>query len=149
MNTTKAALHGDVKLQNDKDHAKQTVSQLAHLNNAQKHMEDTLIDSETTRTAVKQDLTEAPALDQLMDALQQSIADKDATRMAVHMSMQNRIKNKPMMKQFNPKYIIAGLNNPTINKGNVSSATRAVTSSKNALDGVERLAQDHKLLEIL
>lgn len=43
-------------------------------------MEDTLIDSETTRTAVKQDLTEAQALDQLMDALQQSIADKDATR---------------------------------------------------------------------
>lgn len=36
VNTTKAALHGDVKLQNDKDHAKQTVSQLAHLNNAQK-----------------------------------------------------------------------------------------------------------------
>ncbi len=52
---------GDVKLQNDKDHAKQTVSQLAHLNNAQKHMEDTLIDSETTRTAVKQDLTEVQA----------------------------------------------------------------------------------------
>ena len=36
----------------------------------------------------------------------------------------------------------AGLNNPTINKGNVSSATQAVISSKNALDGVERLAQD-------
>lgn len=68
VNTTKAALHGDVKLQNDKDHAKQTVSQLAHLNNAQKHMEDTLIDNETTRTAIKQDLTEAQALDQLMDA---------------------------------------------------------------------------------
>ncbi len=39
-------------------------------------MEDTLIDSETTRTAVKQDLTEAQALDQLMDALQQSIAEQ-------------------------------------------------------------------------
>ena len=35
VNTTKAALHGDVKLQNDKDQRKQTVSQLAHLNNAQ------------------------------------------------------------------------------------------------------------------
>lgn len=45
-----------------KINAKQTVSQLAHLNNVQKHMEDTLIDSETTRTAVKQDLTEAQAL---------------------------------------------------------------------------------------
>ncbi len=39
-------------------------------------MEDTLIDSETTRTAVKQDLT-VRTFNQLMDALQQSIADKD------------------------------------------------------------------------
>ena len=143
VNTTKAALHGDVKLQNDKDHAKQTVSQLAHLNNAQKHMEDTLIDSETTRTAVKQDLTEAQALDQLMDALQQSIADKDATR-----ASSAYVNAEPNKKQAydeavqNAESIIAGLNNPTINKGNVSSATQAVISSKNALDGVERLAQD-------
>ncbi len=42
-----------------------------------------------------------------------------------------------------------GLNNPTINKGNVSSATQAVISSKNALDGVERLAQDKQTLEII
>ncbi|WP_225971902.1 DUF1542 domain-containing protein, partial [Staphylococcus aureus] len=143
VNTTKAALHGDVKLQNDKDHAKQTVSQLAHLNNAQKHMEDTLIDSETTRTAVKQDLTEAQALDQLMDALQQSIADKDATR-----ASSAYVNAEPNKKQAydeavqNAESIIAGLNNPTINKGNVSSATQAIISSKNALDGVERLAQD-------
>ncbi len=143
VNTTKAALHGDVKLQNDKDHAKQTVSQLAHLNNVQKHMEDTLIDSETTRTAVKQDLTEAQVLDQLMDALQQSIADKDATRVS-----SAYVNAEPNKKQAydeavqNAESIIAGLNNPTINKGNVSSATQAVTSSKNALDGVERLAQD-------
>lgn len=124
VNTTKAALHGDVKLQNDKDHAKQTVSQLAHLNNAQKHMEDTLIDNETTRTAVKQDLTEAQALDQLMDALQQSIADKDATR-----ASSAYVNAEPNKKQAydeavqNAESIIAGLNNPTINKGNVSSAT--------------------------
>ncbi|WP_431355029.1 DUF1542 domain-containing protein, partial [Staphylococcus aureus] len=143
VNTTKAALHGDVKLQNDKDHAKQTVSQLAHLNNAQKHMEDTLIDSETTRTAVKQDLTEVQALDQLMDALQQSIADKDATR-----ASSAYVNAEPNKKQAydeavqNAESIIAGLNNPTINKGNVSSTTQAVISSKNALDGVERLAQD-------
>ncbi len=51
MSTTKEHLHGDVKLQNDKDHAKQTVSQLAHLNNAQKHMEDTLIDSENNENS--------------------------------------------------------------------------------------------------
>lgn len=143
VNTTKAALHGDVKLQNDKDRAKQTVSQLAHLNNAQKHMEDTLIDSETTRTAVNHDLTEAQALDQLMDTLQQSIADKDATR-----ASSAYVNAEPNKKQAydeavqNAESIIAGLTNPTINKGNVSSATQAVTSSKNALDGVERLAQD-------
>ncbi len=143
VNTTKVALHGDVKLQNDKDRAKQTVSQLAHLNNAQKHMEDTLIDNETTRTAVNHDLTEAQALDQLMDALQQSIADKDVTR-----ASSAYVNAEPNKKQAydeavqNAEFINAGLNNPTINKGNVSSATQAVTTSKNGLDGVERLAQD-------
>ena len=63
-------------------------------------MEDTLIDSETTRTAVKQDLTEAQALNQLMDALQQSIADKDATRVSSAYVNAEPNKNKPMMKQF-------------------------------------------------
>ncbi|WP_256961710.1 DUF1542 domain-containing protein, partial [Staphylococcus argenteus] len=143
VNTTKAALHGDVKLQNDKNHAKQTVNQLAHLNNAQKHMEDTLIDSETTRTAVNHDLTEAQALNQLMDSLQQSIADKDATH-----ASSAYVNAEPNKKQAydeaiqNAESIIAGVNNPTINKGNVSSATQAVNTTKNALDGVERLAQD-------
>ena len=42
-------------------------------------MEDALIDNETTRTAVKNDVTEAQQLDQYMDALQQSIADKQTT----------------------------------------------------------------------
>lgn len=143
VNTSKAALHGDVKLQNDKNHAKQTVNQLEHLNNAQKHMEDTLIDSETTRTAVNHDLTEAQALNQLMDALQQSIADKDATH-----ASSAYVNAEPNKKQAydeaiqNAESIIAGVNNPTINKGNVSSATQAVNTTKNALDGVERLAQD-------
>ncbi len=59
------------------------------------------------------------------------------------MSMLNRIKKQAFDEAVqNAESIIAGLNNPTINKGNVTSATQAVTSSKNALDGVERLAQD-------
>lgn len=63
-------------------------------------MEDTLIDSETTRTAVNHDLTEAQALDQLMDTLQQSIADKDATRASSAYVNAEPNKNKHMMKQF-------------------------------------------------
>ncbi|WP_422635972.1 hypothetical protein [Staphylococcus pasteuri] len=35
VNNAKQSLHGDLKLQNDKDHAKQIVSQLSHLNDAQ------------------------------------------------------------------------------------------------------------------
>ena len=41
--------------------------------------QDALIDNEITRTAVKNDITEAQQLDQYMDALQQSIADKQTT----------------------------------------------------------------------
>ncbi|WP_415918579.1 DUF1542 domain-containing protein [Staphylococcus warneri] len=143
VNQSKQALHGDVKLQNDKDRAKQTVSQLPHLNDAQKHMEDTLIDNETTRTAVNNDLTEAQALDQLMAELQDSIADKNNT-----LASSQFINAEPNKKQAytdaiqNAENIINGLTNPTINKGNVSQATQAVTTAKQALDGVERLAED-------
>ena len=66
---SKSNLHGDVKLQQDKDSAKQTISQLPNLNNAQKHMEDSLIDSQHTRTSVAHDLSEAQALNGLMGTL--------------------------------------------------------------------------------
>ncbi|MEJ7226073.1 FIVAR domain-containing protein, partial [Staphylococcus caprae] len=85
---------------------------------AQKHMEDALIDSETTRTAVNNDLTEAQALDQLMDTLRQSIADKND----IHANSQY-INAEPNKQQYydtalqNAENIIAGTNNPTINKG--------------------------------
>jgi len=59
----KSNLHGDTKLQHDKDSAKQTIAQLQNLNSAQKHMEDSLIENESTRSQVQQDLTEAQALD--------------------------------------------------------------------------------------
>ena len=71
----KSNLHGDTKLQHDKDSAKQTIAQLQNLNSAQKHMEDSLIDNESTRTQVQHDLTEAQALDGLMGALKESIKD--------------------------------------------------------------------------
>ncbi|WP_424842390.1 hyperosmolarity resistance protein Ebh [Staphylococcus pasteuri] len=143
VNNAKQSLHGDVKLQNDKDHAKQIVSQLSHLNDAQKHMEDALIDSENTRTAVNNDLTEAQALDQLMDTLRQSIADKND----IHANSQY-INAEPNKQQDydtalqNAENIIAGTNNPTINKGDVSQATQAVDNTKQALDGVQRLEED-------
>ncbi|AGU61513.1 Extracellular matrix binding protein [Staphylococcus aureus subsp. aureus CN1] len=140
VNTTKAALHGDVKLQNDKDHAKQTVSQLAHLNNAQKHMEDTLIDSETTRTAVKQDLTEAQALDQLMDALQQSIADKDATRASsAYVNADTQVKQVYDEAVDKAKQALDKSTGQNLTAEQVIKLNDAVTAAKQALNGEERL----------
>ena len=63
-------------------------------------MEDALIDNETTRTAVKNDVTEAQQLDQYMDALQQSIADKQTTLDSNPYINADPNKNKIMTTQF-------------------------------------------------
>lgn len=63
-------------------------------------MEDALIDNETTRTAVKNDVTEAQQLDQYMDALQQSIADKQTTLDSSPYINADPNKNKIMTTQF-------------------------------------------------
>ncbi|WP_438827666.1 hyperosmolarity resistance protein Ebh [Staphylococcus warneri] len=143
VNNSKQALQGVTKLQNEKDLAKERINQLPHLNDAQKHMEDALIDNETTRTAVKNDVTEAQQLDQYMDALQQSIADKQTT-----LDSSQYINADPNKKQDydnaiqNAESIIAGITNPTINKDNVNQATESVNATKQALNGVEKLAED-------
>ena len=138
----KSNLHGDTKLQHDKDSAKQTIAQLQNLNSAQKHMEDSLIENESTRSQVQQDLTEAQALDGLMGALKESI--KDNTNIV---SNGNYINAEPSKKQAydaavqNAQNIINGTNQPTINKGNVTTATQAVKNTKDALDGDHRLEE--------
>ena len=75
MTQAKSNLHGDTKLQQEKDQAKRTIEQLPNLNNAQKGLEDTMIDGESTCTQVQHDLAEAQALDSLMGALKESIKD--------------------------------------------------------------------------
>ena len=50
---------------NKRNQAKRTIEQLPNLNNAQKGLEDTMIDGESC-TQVQHDLAEAQALDSLM-----------------------------------------------------------------------------------
>ena len=125
-------LNGEQRLQDSKLHAQQAIDGLADLN-----------DNETTRTAVKNDVTEAQQLDQYMDALQQSIADKQTT-----LDSSQYINADPNKKQDydnaiqNAESIIAGITNPTINKDNVNQATESVNATKQALNGVEKLAED-------
>lgn len=137
---SKSNLHGDVKLQQDKDSAKQTISQLPNLNNAQKRMEDSLIDSQHTRTSVAHDLSEAQALNGLMGTLKESIKDN-----ATIISNGNYINAEPTKKQAYEQAVqhandlINGTNQPTINKGDISRAAQTVNTTKDALDGNHRL----------
>ncbi|WP_422124956.1 DUF1542 domain-containing protein [Staphylococcus caprae] len=137
----KSDLHGDTKLQQEKDQAKQTIAKLRNLNNAQIGLENTLIDSEQTRTQVKHDLAEAQALDGLMGALKDSIQDNSRI-----VSEGNYINAEPNKKQAYDnavqvaQNIINGTNQPTLNKGEISRATNNVISTKEALDGNTRLA---------
>ncbi|MCJ8084441.1 hypothetical protein MU476_15590, partial [Staphylococcus aureus] len=113
------------------------------LNQAQKNALKQQVQNATTVAGVNNVKQTAQELNNAMTQLKQGIADKEQTK-----ADGNFVNAEPNKKQAydeavqNAESIIAGLTNPTINKDNVSSATQAVTSSKNALDGVERLAQD-------
>ena len=96
-------------------------------------MEDSLIDNESTRTQVQHDLTEAQALDGLMGAL------KELLNYTNIVSNGNYINAEPSKKQAydaavqNAQNIINGTNQPTINKGNVTTATQTVKNTKRCL----------------
>lgn len=143
VSTTKNALNGNENLEAAKQQATQSLGSLDNLNNAQKQAVTNQINGAHTVDEANQIKQNAQNLNTAMGNLKQAIADKDATKATVNFTDADQAKQQAYNTAVtNAESIIAGLNNPTINKGNVSSATQAVTSSKNALDGVERLAQD-------
>lgn len=56
-------------------------------------------------------------------------------------SMRNHLKQAYNDAVQNAQNIINGTNQPTINKGNVNTATQAVNNTKDALDGDHRLEE--------
>ena len=126
----KSNLHGDTKLQQDKDTAKRTIAQLQNLNDAQKGLEDTMIDGESTRTQVQHDLAEAQALNGLMGTLKESIKDNSTITGDGNYINADPVKNKHMIMRLKSSKIINGTNQPTINKDDVSNATQSVKLQK-------------------
>ena len=100
MTQAKSNLHGDTKLQQDKDTAKRTIAQLQNLNDAQKGLEDTMIDGESTRTQVQHDLAEAQALNGLMGTLKESIKDNSTITGDGNYINADPVKNKHMIMRL-------------------------------------------------
>ena len=74
---------------------------------------------ETTRVAVNHGLTGSTSIrSDLWMRYNKVLLRQDATRASGAYVDAERIKNNHMMKRFKMLGVIAGLNNPTINKGN-------------------------------
>ena len=136
----KSNLHGDTKLQHDKDSAKQTIAQLQNLNSAQKHMEDSLIDNESTYASPTR-FNRSSSFRWINECLKRVLKITLILFQTVITSMRNHLKQAYDAAVQNAQNIINGTNQPTINKGNVNTATQAVNNTKDALDGDHRLEE--------
>ncbi|MEJ7175339.1 hypothetical protein WL278_13535, partial [Staphylococcus caprae] len=80
VNTAKNELNGNRNLEQAQQTAKQALSQLTHLTDAQKDHLTTQINNSTTVADVQSIKGNANTLDHAMDTLRQSIADQNTVR---------------------------------------------------------------------
>ncbi|OHO70132.1 hypothetical protein HMPREF2580_06500 [Staphylococcus sp. HMSC036D05] len=143
INSAEQGLNGAQKLRQDQVDAINKVYGLDNLNPAQKSKEVQDIQATTTRPAVTQQLEDAKALNQAMDQLKQSIADKNET-----LNSSNYINEDPEKKLAydnalsKAEQLLNQQNDPTMDKNAINATTQKVKEAKDALHGAEKLAQN-------
>ncbi|MCD0827274.1 GA module-containing protein, partial [Staphylococcus aureus] len=142
VNTTKAALNGTQNLEKAKQHANTAIDGLSHLTNAQKEALKQLVQQSTTVAEAQGNEQKANNVDAAMDKLRQSIADNATTK-----QNQNYTDASPNKKDaYNnavttAQGIIDQTTNPSLDPTVINQAAGQVSTSKNALNGNERVAE--------
>lgn len=140
VNSTKAALNGDAKLNEAKVAAKQTLGTLTHINNAQRTALDNEITQATNVEGVNTVKAKAQQLDGAMGQLETSIRDKDTTLQSQNYQDADDAKRTAYSQAVNAAATIlnktAGGNTP---KADVERAMQAVTQANTALNGIQNL----------
>ncbi len=136
------ALNGEAKLNTAKQEANTALGQLNNLNNAQRQNLQSQINGahqiETVNT-IKQNATN---LNSAMGNLRQVVADKDQVKRTEDYADADTAKQNAYNSAVSSaETIINQSTNPTMSVNDVNSATSAVTTNKNALNGDEKLAQ--------
>ncbi|MDU3979407.1 MAG: matrix-binding protein, partial [Staphylococcus epidermidis] len=143
INDAEQNLHGDNKLRQAQEIAKNEIQNLDGLNSAQitKLIQD--IGRTTTKPAVTQKLEEAKAINQAMQQLKQSIADKDATLNSSNYLNEDSEKKLAYDNAVSQaEQLINQLNDPTMDISNIQAITQKVIQAKDSLHGANKLAQN-------
>ncbi|NFZ28802.1 hyperosmolarity resistance protein Ebh, partial [Staphylococcus aureus] len=137
------ALNGEAKLNAAKQEANTALGHLNNLNNAQRQNLQSQINGAHQIDAVNTIKQNATNLNSAMGNLRQAVADKDQVKRTEDYADADTAKQNAYNSAVSSaETIINQTTNPTMSVDDVNRATSAVTSNKNALDGVERLAQD-------
>ena len=143
MTDAKNNLHGDQKLDQDKQRATETLNNLSNLNTPQRQALENQINNAATRGEVAQKLTEAEALNQAMEALRNSIQDQQQTEAGSKFINEDKPQKDAYQAAVqNAKDLINQTNNPTLDKAQVEQLTQAVNQAKDNLHGDQKLADD-------
>lgn len=147
INEAKNDLHGEEKLEHDKNQAKENINQLNGLNQAQKDKLLNDIKQAQTRPEINRILYQAQPLNQAMENLRQSIQDENTVKQS-----SNYINEIPTVQHNydsavdKAKEIINQTTNPTMNPSEIDNITSDVTNTKNNLHGERILNKDKQTL---
>ena len=133
-------LNGTTNLNNAKQQAQTTLGQLSHLNQAQRQALETQINDAHQIATVNDVKQNATNIDNAMANLQQAIANKDEVKRSEdYVDADTNKQSAYNQAVTNAENINKQTANPTMNISDINQATTQVTTTKDALNGDEKL----------
>lgn len=140
VNNAETGLNGDTNLATAKQQAKDALRQMTHLSDAQKQSITGQIDSATQVTGVQSVKDNATNLDNAMNQLRNSIANKDEVKASQPYVDADRDKqNAYNTAVTSAENIINATSQPTLDPSAVTQAANQVSTNKTALNGAQNL----------
>ncbi len=141
VNNAETGLNGDTNLATAKQQAKDALRQMTHLSDAQKQSITVQIDNATQVTGVQSVKDNATNLDNAMNQLRNSIANKDEVKASQPYVDADRDKqNAYNTAVTSAENIINATSQPTLDPSAVTQAANQANTNKTALNGAQNLA---------
>ncbi|MEZ2058763.1 hypothetical protein QUE05_16925, partial [Staphylococcus aureus] len=141
VTNAKTQLNGNHNLEVAKQQAKDALRQMTHLSNAQKQSITGQIDSATQVTGVQSVKDNATNLDNAMNQLRNSIANKDEVKASQpYVDGDTDKQNAYNTAVTSAENIINATSQPTLDPSAVTQAANQVNTNKTALNGAQNLA---------
>lgn len=140
VNNAETGLNGDTNLATAKQQAKDALRQMTHLSDAQKQSITGQIDSATQVTGVQSVKDNATNLDNAMNQLRNSIANKDEVKASQpYVDADRDRQNAYNTAVTSAENIINATSQPTLDPSAVTQAANQVSTNKTALNGAQNL----------